>query len=430
MGFSRQIVQKQRVVKMGKRADVLYEEREKRINDAIQLNVPDRVPVVTHFGFFPAKYSGITYRDAMYDSEKMQEAWAKATIELEPDMYENPYNNRFLGHVLDALDFKQLQWPGNGTDEMSSYQFLEKEYMKGDEYNRFLFDMTDFIVRIYWPRIFGSMASFKSLPPINEIITYYMGFPHLAAFDDPAVINSMESLLKAAKAAKKMISEAANFAEKMEGLGFPPQFGSLTQAPFDTLSDFFRGTKGALLDMYRNREKLLDAVDKLLPVMLNMGLRAKNKTAPRVFIPLHKGIDSFMSEDQFKTFYWPTLQKLITELANEGLAPFVFWEGDCTSRLEIIGEIPPGKVVYWFEQTDIFKAKEVLGDTVCIRGNVPLSMLCAGTPDDVKAYCKKLIDVVGKNGGFIMDSATVIEDAKPENVKTMLDFTKAYGVYR
>jgi hypothetical protein len=55
-------------------------------------------------------------------------------------------------------------------------------------------------------------------------------------------------------------------------------------------------------------------------------------------------------------------------------------------------------------------------------------MLCTGTADDVKNYCKKLIDVVGKGGGFIMDSSTVIDDAKPENVKTMIEFTKAYGV--
>jgi len=82
-----------------------------------------------------------------------------------------------------------------------------------------------------------------------------------------------------------------------------------------------------------------------------------------------------------------------------------------------------------YSTTDIFKAKEVLGDTVCIRGNVPLSIMSTGTPDDVKDYCKKLIDVVGKGGGFIMDSSTVLDDAKPENLKAMMDYTKEYGVY-
>ncbi|GAI27983.1 unnamed protein product, partial [marine sediment metagenome] len=98
-------------------------------------------------------------------------------------------------------------------------------------------------------------------------------------------------------------------------------------------------------------------------------------------------------------------------------------------RLEIISDIPKGKAVYHFECTDIFKAKEILGDRVCIRGNVPLSLLCTGTPEEVKDYCKKLIDVVGKDGGFIMDAGATLDDAKPENVKAMCDFTKEYGVY-
>ena len=82
-----------------------------------------------------------------------------------------------------------------------------------------------------------------------------------------------------------------------------------------------------------------------------------------------------------------------------------------------------------FEATNIYKAKEVLGDVVCIRGNVPLSILLAGTPNDVEDYCKKLIDVVGKGGGFIMDASTNLDDAKPENLKAMIEFTIEYGRY-
>ena len=136
-----------------------------------------------------------------------------------------------------------------------------------------------------------------------------------------------------------------------------------------------------------------------------------------------------MSLDQFKKFYWPTLKRLIEAFIAEDLIPMVLWEGDCESRLETIGEIPPGKAVYMFERTNMFKAKEVLGDVVCLHGNVPLSLLVTGTPDDVKAYCKKLIDKVGKGGGFIMAASTSIEDARPENVKAMFDVTKDYGVY-
>jgi uroporphyrinogen-III decarboxylase len=163
--------------------------------------------------------------------------------------------------------------------------------------------------------------------------------------------------------------------------------------------------------------------------MLNLGLSAKERGVPRVFIPLHKGLDGFMSPTQFKTFYWPTLKRLIEGLIEGGCTPFVFWEGDVSSRLETIGDVPRGKAVYAFERTDMFRAKEVLGDQVCLKGNVPLSLLMTGTPDEVRDHCKKLIDGVGKGGGFIMDSSTVIDDAKPENVRAMFEITKAYGVY-
>jgi len=407
----------------------LFQEREKRVNDAIQLKEPDRVPVMSLFGFFPARCAGITFEEAMYDYDKMMKAWVDTTVQFQPDMYENPFTIRYLGGLMETLDFKQLKWPGHGCHVMSSYQYVEGEYMKADEYDAFLFDLTDFMVRTYWPRVFGALAPLKNLPPLHTIITYYMGMASFAAFDSPEMARALEILQKAAKEAKKLIAGATEYAEKMKQLGFPPQFGGLAQAPFDTISDFFRGTRGAMTDIYRNADKLIEAAEKLLPIMLKIGLYAKARGHSRVFIPLHKGLDGFMSPDQFKTFYWPTLRKLIVDFIDEGLNPFVLWEGDCTSRLELIGDIPEGKAVYWFERTDIFKAKEVLGDTVCLRGNVPLSMLSAGTPDDVKEYCKKLIDVVGKGGGFIMDGSTVLDDAKHENVKAMVEFTKEYGVY-
>lgn len=414
---------------MDKSPEELYLEREKRVNDAIQLKEPDRVPVMGLFGFFPARYAGITFEQAMYDQSQLLTAWEKTILEFQPDTHENPLFYLHFGSVLDALRFQQLKWPGRGVDANGGYQFVEKEYMKEDDYDAFLFDPTDFMLRKYWPQVFGTLEPFQGLPPLRGIISYYMGLGQLAGFSGPGVPEALESLAKAAKAAAKMVSAGIAYEKRMKELGFPMQLGATTQAPFDTLADFFRGTKGAMLDLFRRPDKVLEATEKLYPLMLQMGLSAKKREIKRVFIPIHKGLDGFMSPEQFEKFFWSGLKKLILALIDEGLNPVLLWEGDCTSRLETIGDIPKGKAIYWFERTDIFRAKEVLGDTVCIRGNVPLSTLCTGTPDDVKKYCKKLIDVVGKNGGFIMDASTVLDDAKPENVKAMMDFAKDYGRY-
>jgi uroporphyrinogen-III decarboxylase len=183
-----------------------------------------------------------------------------------------------------------------------------------------------------------------------------------------------------------------------------------------------------MLDMYRRPETVLKAVEKILPLQIETGIStAKQSESKLVFIALHKGLDGFMSPEQFKKFYWPTLRELTLALIKEGLIPYLFWEGDCTSRLPFIKDIPAGKAMYRFEATDIFKAKDVLRDRVCIRGNVPISLLATGTPDDVKAYCRRIIDYVGEGGGFLMDSSAGVTDAKPENLRAMFEFSREYS---
>ncbi len=409
----------------------LYKEREKRFEDIVALRIPDRIPIMVSWGFLPAFQAGMTIQEVMYDPEKLWKAQWDITLRFQPDMEQNPFGLRFIGPVLESLDFKQLRWAGHGLGPNTIYQFVEDEYMKEDEYDWFLDDPSDFIMRRHLPRICGRLKGFEKLPPLHNFITYYMGIPFgLVPFASPEVIEAMKALEEAGNEAIRLATYSRRFAEKAKQEGIPLQFGSMTQAPFDTLGDFLRGTKGLMIDMYRRPEKVIKACEKLLPYMFDMAVGpAKASGNPRVFIPLHKGLDGFMSLEQFKRFFWPTLRDLMVALINEGLVPVPFWEGNCVSRLEVIKDIPPGKACYKFEATDMFKAKEVLRDTVCIRGNVPLSILVGGTPDDVRNYCKKLIDHVGKDGGFIMDAATGLDDAKIENVQAMFDFTREYGVY-
>jgi uroporphyrinogen-III decarboxylase len=137
-----------------------------------------------------------------------------------------------------------------------------------------------------------------------------------------------------------------------------------------------------------------------------------------------------MSLKQFETFYWPTLKKLILAMVEKGLTPCPFFEGDYTTRLEHLRELPKGKVLCHFDSTDMGRVKEVLGDCLCIMGNVPSSLLQVGTIQEVKDYCRNLIDVAGKDGGFILTHRSAIDEANPANIKAMIDFTKDYGIYR
>jgi uroporphyrinogen-III decarboxylase len=218
--------------------------------------------------------------------------------------------------------------------------------------------------------------------------------------------------------------------QQLKEAGFPIFFVGGTEAPFDFIGDFLRGRKNVMLDMYRRPEKLLEAVGKLLPMAIETGVMgAKMSGNPRVFIAVHGGIEAFMSVEQYKRFYWPTFRELLHGLVKGGCNPVVLVEGGSTSRLEFLRDVPPGKVCYIFEDVDLKKAKESLSGIACIAGNVPMRLLATGTPEDIKVYCKMLIDTLGRDGGYIMSSGGSMDNARAENIKVMIDFTKEYGVY-
>lgn len=147
---------------MSKTPQELYQEREKRVNDAIAFKKPDRVPVVIFFSAFEAQYAGIPMDEYMVDIEKHLAANWKTNMDFAPDLASPPL---FLAPMLTALDCKILKWAGYGLPPTSPYQYVEGEYMKEDEYDHFLFDLSDFIVRKYWPRAFGKLNAFSMLPP-------------------------------------------------------------------------------------------------------------------------------------------------------------------------------------------------------------------------------------------------------------------------
>jgi hypothetical protein len=418
---------------MGKLNAELYNERKKRVDDAIALKVPDRVPIwFQDASFFPAKYTGITFKEAMYDSDKVFAAYKKTFLDFEPDFYFNPGHALHTpGEALEVMDCNQVVLPGQkGIPVDHSFQFVEDEYMTAEEYDEFIDDPTAFTISKYLPRIYGTMKPLGALPPIKGLLLGYFGMPLTAALVNDDIVSAMESFCKAARLVQKHEAKASAFVDEMKTLGFPLGCGAITLAPFDLIGDTLRGLRGILMDMYHCPDKLLAAIEKVTPLMIGSALdQSKASESRGVFIPLHKGSDGFMSLKQFETFYWPSLKKLILTLIDEGLTPCPFFEGIHTQRLEYYADLPKGKVLGFFDSTDIFKAKEIIGNTMCMSGFMPLSLLQTGTPDQVKEYAKKLIDVVGKDGGFIMGPKSAMDETNPELVKVWFDFTKEYGVY-
>jgi hypothetical protein len=414
------------------RAAEKYAERDKRVNEAIAMKIPDRVPVQLFVGYFAGRYCGIPFSSAYYEPEKWRAANIKTVTELEPDVYW-VQTAAVSGKALEILGPLQFKWPGFGVDSNHSHQAIELEPMKPEDYEEFLNDPSDFIVRTFLPRVLKSAAPMAKLPPFRSLL-YGAGMPrYLAQLIQPDIVEMFEKLRKAGELQAEWQSRDINFSEEMAQLGFPSYntYRMMAGAPFDMISDFLRGMRGSMLDMFRIPDKLLEACDKLCKQTTNM-IRVlpppEEGSVKRVFMALHRGSDGFMSLPQFEKFYWPTLKKVLLALIDAGWTPCPFFEGTWDQRLEYFHELPKGKVLCHFAKTDPQKAKAILGGHLCFMIDIPGFLLQTGTISEVEGYCKNLIDVCGKDGGFIMTS-TCLDEASPENVKAMIDITKSYGKY-
>lgn len=416
---------------MNKTPDELYQERLKRVEDAIQLKKPDRVPFFPLTHFLAASYVGLSAEAAFYQTDKWYEANKTMLLDLEPDLYFPPSTALYPGNSLDILQCTQVAWPGHGSPPGSTYQFIEKEFMKADEYDAFLSDPSDYLIRVYLPRIFKSLEPLQKLPSLTALfIQGYKGSLTSAVFANPEIAQAFESLYKAGLESANFLAQSAKFDKEMAALGFPKGVAASIYVAFDYISDMLRGMRGIMLDMFRQPQKLVDAMDRIFPILTGAGIAAaKGSGNPRVFIPLHRGSDGFMSIEHYEKFYWPWFKKLVFALIEEGLTPCPFVEGDYTSRLHYFNEFPKGKVLAFFDRTDIFKAKKIVGDSVCVAGDIPLLLLMKGTPDEIKDATKRVIDGAGSNGGFVMSCRTVLDDADPKLVKLWAEFTREYGVY-
>ena len=359
--------------------------------------------------------------------KKAMQAWKEATIRHDWDAAV-PWGSLINAPGLDALGITQVKWPGNSLGPDQPFQWVEGEYMQQDEYDQILSDPNGFAVKKLWPRMsmvlapLGGMADMPP-PPLAYLSNAY-ALPGLLGemISASPLKNILKKMLELAEAHEKLKAMAIGYSMEMMQAGFPLPYGTVTIPAFDLISDALRGLRGSSLDMYQVPDKLLALIEMFIPMTIGGTIAMAKQTGNTgVFIPMHRGSAGFMSDEQFAKFYWPGFKALILGLVDAGLTPIPLFEGDYTPRLPYLRELPPKKILAHFDHVDRIKAKETIGDIMCFWGNVPASLMCSGTPQQVKDDVKALIDIFGDNGGLIIDATMGIPDESKPGKRTGFD---------
>lgn len=401
----------------------LAQERLTRIEAAMNLEEPDRVPCWGIGGDIVAGYSNITQYEFAYDNEKCLKAienfindfpfdemslagpsgvdgraFSMAFLEY-PDIFPNLV--MITGPIHDVLGDKYYRFPGREIGEDSTPQFVGGTFMEADEYKALIKNPVKFIAETVLPRVSPNLAN-----PRQAMATW--------------VRIGMEI-----EKSKKLIGKLGDIFAKA---GYPPFPMGWACAPLDFIADYLRGFDTVMLDIYRYPHEVKKAAEALVEPIVNFALSSSQQAGAKVVMcPLH--LNDYLSPKTYDEFYWPTLKKVLLRIIHEGLKPIVFFEGNHEAHLETILELPRGWGVAYFEKTDVVKAKKVLKNHTCVMGGIAISLLLNGSPEQIDEYIKNLMKQVKPGGGFILalGVGNVPRETPIKNITALLEAGKKYG---
>ncbi|MEW5829824.1 MAG: uroporphyrinogen decarboxylase family protein [Chloroflexota bacterium] len=406
-------------------AEANYKVRIERLRKIYDMEPHDR-PIADPFmgaNEYVVRRKGLNGKDMVYNHEKLRDPLLEFHNEFQPDTSVMPLP--YPGKVMDMLDYKSYIWGGQKLPDNLTIQAVEGEHMLGDEYKDFAADPTNFWLKKYLPRVMPALAPLAMLTELPRVSENVDLIDLVVPFGTPPFQAMLKALMEAGDELMKMLGIVGQTGGMIAASGFPGMGLNIVKTPFDYLGDTLRGTKGILMDMYRRPNDLLAACEAYVPVLINAIVSASDRnSAPAALYVLHKGADAFMSQEQFEKFYWPTWKQVMLALYEEGITSYLFIEGSYNNRLENLAEMPEKSLVCHFDKTDMRRVKEVLSDKFIIAGNVPASLMSAGTTDEVRAYCADLVELYADAPAYIMAHGCYFENTTDEKLRAFMDSVK------
>ena len=392
----------------------LYAERLNRYVTAMRNAMPDRVPLRPFAAEITARHAGYSCQEVTHDYNKAFEAVIRCCHDFEWDAVVPNMVYVWTG-LTEAIGLQYYGVPGIHVGPEVGFQYREPAedaaFMKREEYDELIADPTRFLYETWLPRV----------------------TPEVSAKGTPV---SYRNNLSFVKGGMVMLSYFSAFGPQIERMrrecGTPSSICGMLKAPLDILADKLRGYIGLAFDLMEIPDKVMAACQALMP---HLGYIALTSADPQKLLPIpiwmHRGCTPFISREQFNTIYWPTLKPIFDALWAQGNQVLMYAEGKWDAHLESFAKLPDKSVIYHIDRGNPAEVHRVLGKKFCLSGGVPNALLTFGSPADVKAHCRKLIETIGAEGGYLMDASAIMQsDATLENLRAMTDATLEYGRYR
>ena len=313
----------------------------------LNLTRPDRVPVMPlNILYYANRALGLTNKEGQYDYVKRFDCIRQIVTTLDLD-FAPQVVNLTPTPFFEIMGVKDFKWPGGELGDNAPNQYIEGEYLLEEEYDEFLADPNTVTYKKLWPRISTTMGHLANIqiPPIHGFTTgWFLGVNVGVIACQPDAMTFCRKMIDLGEETLRYLEAVTNYFMGMAALGYPVSWPAGTFPAFDIVSHDLRGLKGTVLDMYRRPEKLLALIDMMTPASIQMALTyAQMYNATRVLVPILRGVDGVLSDEQFAKFYWPSLKTLLQAMLDNNLTPMVWFEADCTSRLKYFREFPPGQ---------------------------------------------------------------------------------------
>jgi len=143
------------------------------------------------------------------------------------------------------------------------------------------------------------------------------------------------------------------------------------------------------------------------------------------------GTGPMISPQAFRDHVFPWYREIADRCHENNRIFFMHSDGNLTDLMEDVIDMGVD-VLQPIDPTcmDIFQVKEMYGDRLCLVGNVANELLRSGSPVEVDACVRELIEKLAPGGGYCVGAGnSVPEWARFENFMAMRDAALKYGSY-